>query len=53
VDLKGHVLGLVFAASSSSPDQAYALSNAEVGAEVKQALGRTNGIDTKQFACAV
>jgi S1-C subfamily serine protease len=53
VDLRGHVLGLVFAASSSTPDQAYALSNSEVSADVKQAMGRTNGIDTKQYACAV
>jgi S1-C subfamily serine protease len=53
VDLKGHVLGLIFAASSSSPDQAYALSNTEVTTDARQAMGRTSGIDTRQFACAV
>jgi S1-C subfamily serine protease len=53
VDLRGRVLGLVFAASSSNPDQAYALSNTEVSADVQQAVGRTSGIDTQRYPCAV
>jgi S1-C subfamily serine protease len=53
VDLKGRVLGLVFAASSSSPDQAYALSNGQVDADVQKAVGHTAAIDTHEFACAV
>lgn len=53
VDLNGKVLGLVFAASASSPDQAYALSNSEVQPDVQQGVGRTAPIDTRQYPCAV
>jgi S1-C subfamily serine protease len=53
VDLQGHVLGLVFAASSTNPDQAYALTGAEVQGDVQQALGRTQGVDTAAYPCAV
>lgn len=53
VDLQGHVLGLVFAASSTNPDQAYALTEAEIQGDVQQALGRTGGVDTAAYPCAV
>ena len=53
VDLEGHVLGLVFAASSTNPDQAYALTNDEIARDVQAGAARTNAIDTRQFACAV
>lgn len=53
VDLRGRVLGLVFAASSSNPGQAYALTNAEIAPDIQRGVGRTAGIDTRQYACAV
>ena len=53
VDLSGHVLGIVFAASSSNPDQAYALTNDEVVKDEQTGTQRTARIDTTQFACAV
>ncbi len=53
VDLQGHVLGLVFAASSTNPDQAYALTNDEVHGDIQSGVGRTARVDTSQFHCAV
>ncbi len=53
IDLDGRVLGLVFAASSSNPDQAYALTDEEIATDVEAGAGRTARIDTSQYACAV
>jgi len=53
VDLQGHVLGLVFAASSSNPSQAYALTNAEVQDDIRQGLSHPQRVDTSGFDCAV
>jgi S1-C subfamily serine protease len=53
VDLNGKVLGMIFAASSSNPNQAYALTNDEIGKDEQSGQQRTAGIDTRQFACAV
>lgn len=53
VDLQGHVLGLVFAASSTDPNQAYALSNDEVQPDIQAGVGRTGGVNTTNFQCAV
>jgi S1-C subfamily serine protease len=53
VDLQGHVLGLVFAASSSNPSQAYALTNAEVQDDIRQGVTRPQRVDTSGFDCAV
>lgn len=53
IDLEGHVLGLVFAASSTNPDQAYALTNDEIGRDLQTGATRTGPIDTRQYACAV
>lgn len=53
VDLQGHVIGLVFAASASNPDQAYALTDDEVAPDVQQAMASHRPIDTSAFACAV
>jgi S1-C subfamily serine protease len=53
VDLQGHVLGLVFAASSTNPDQAYALTNDEIQPDVQAGVGRTGRVDTAAYACAV
>jgi S1-C subfamily serine protease len=53
VDLQGHVLGLVFAASSSNPSQAYALTNAEVQDDVRQGVTHPQRVDTSGLECAV
>ena len=53
LDLEGRVLGLVFAASSTNPDQAYALTNDEIAGDVQVGAGRTARIDTSQYQCAV
>ena len=53
VDLQGHVLGLVFAASSTDPEQAYALTNDEVQGDVSAGVGRTGRVATETFHCAV
>lgn len=53
VDLQGRVLGLVFAASSTNPNQAYALSDAEVSGDIRDGTTRTQGIDTSAYSCAV
>jgi S1-C subfamily serine protease len=53
VDLQGHVLGLVFAASSTDPNQAYALSNDEVQPDIQAGVGRTGTVNTANFQCAV
>ncbi len=42
VDLDGHVVGVVFAASTSRAGQAYALTNDETSADVAQARGQTS-----------
>ncbi len=53
VDLQGRRLGVVFAASSTDPNQAYALTNAEVQPDIQQGVGVNGAIDTSQYACAV
>ena len=53
VDLNGHVIGVVFAASTSHPGQGYALTDAEVAPDIQAAQGQHSGaIDTSQYACA-
>jgi S1-C subfamily serine protease len=44
VDLNGSVIGVIFAASTSSPGQAYALTDAEVQPDINQAQGRTSTV---------
>lgn len=44
VDLDGHVVGVIFAASTSQPGQAYALTDAEVQTDIDQAEGRTQPV---------
>jgi len=44
VDLDGNVVGVIFAASTSQPGQAYALTDAEVQADIDQAQGRTEAV---------
>ncbi len=51
VDLQGKVLGIVFATSASDPNQAYALTDDEIAADLQNVRGR-HTIDTSQYACA-
>ena len=44
VDRAGEVLGVIFAASTSQPGQAYALTDAEVQPDIAAAQGRTEAV---------
>jgi S1-C subfamily serine protease len=44
VDLDGNVIGVIFAASTSQPGTAYALTDAEVQPDINQAQGRTEAV---------
>jgi S1-C subfamily serine protease len=44
VDLEGNVVGVIFAASTSQPGQAYALTDAEVQPDIDAAQGRTQPV---------
>ena len=52
VDVSGAVLGVVFAASTTEGQRAYALSNAEVIPDVQSAIGHSGPVDTGN-RCAV
>jgi S1-C subfamily serine protease len=45
VDLDGRVVGVIFAASTTRPNQAYALTDDEVAPDVAAARGRTQAVD--------
>jgi S1-C subfamily serine protease len=44
VDLNGNVVGVIFAASTSQPGTAYALTDAEVQPDIDQGQGRTQSV---------
>jgi S1-C subfamily serine protease len=50
VDLNGNVIGVIFAASTSSPGTAYALTDGEVKPDIDQAQGRTTSVNVGQCA---
>ncbi|TAN35008.1 MarP family serine protease [bacterium] len=52
VDLKGRVLGLVFATSASDPNLAYALTDDEISSDIRDAQANSSPKDTSQYACA-
>ena len=52
VDLNGNVLGVVFAASTSEANRAYALTNQQLAGDEQAAQGRTAPVDTGN-RCAV
>ncbi len=52
VDLEGRVLGIVFATSAGDPNQAYALTDDEIAADIRSAQTNPSPKDTSQFACA-
>ena len=51
VDTDGRVRGMIFAASSSNRDEAYALDGAEIDKAISAADGKTRQVDTK--TCAI
>jgi len=51
VDTDGRVRGMIFAASSSNRDEAYALDGAEIDKAIRSADGKTRQVDTK--TCAI
>jgi S1-C subfamily serine protease len=53
IDLKGRVLGLVFAASSTNPNQGYALTNGEIASDIQSGITQTQPVDTASTSCAV
>ncbi len=52
VDTEGRVLGMVFATSASVPNQAYALTDDEIDADVRSAVAHPSPRDTSGYACA-
>jgi hypothetical protein len=52
VDRDGHVLGVVFATSASQPDQAYALTDDQIAADIQKGNQSSTTINTAQYACA-
>jgi S1-C subfamily serine protease len=52
VDTEGRVLGMVFATSASTPNQAYALTDDEIDADFRYAVAHPSPRDTSGYACA-
>ncbi|HSS62518.1 MAG TPA: MarP family serine protease [Candidatus Limnocylindrales bacterium] len=52
LDLQGRVLGMVFATSASDPNQAYALTDAEIMPDIHDAETNPSPKDTSRFECA-
>jgi len=53
VDTDGNVLGIVFATSASDPQQAYALTDAQIKQDLQKGKNQSDySIDTSQFVCA-
>lgn len=52
VDTNGRVLGIVFATSASDPQQAYALTDAEISGDLQKGKNSATPVNTAQYACA-
>ena len=52
IDLKGRVLGMVFATSASDPNQAYALTDDEIQPDIRDAEANPSPRDVSRFECA-
>jgi len=52
IDLKGRVLGMVFATSASDPNQAYALTDDEIQPDIRDAEANPTPKDVSHFECA-
>jgi S1-C subfamily serine protease len=53
VDLNGRALGVVFAASASQPNQAYALTNQEVQEDVQRGTNSDRPLNVSGYPCAI
>jgi S1-C subfamily serine protease len=53
VDLSGKAIGVVFAASASQPNQAYALQNAEVQDDIQHGTSSTGALNVSAYPCAI
>ena len=52
IDLKGRVLGMVFATSASDPNQAYALTDDEIQPDLRAAQASPSPTDVSRYQCA-
>lgn len=52
IDLKGRVLGMVFATSASDPNQAYALTDEEIQSDIRDAEANPTAKDVSHYQCA-
>jgi len=52
IDLDGRVLGMVFATSASDPSQAYALTDEEIGPDIRDAEAHPSVTNTARYECA-
>jgi S1-C subfamily serine protease len=52
IDLKGRVLGMVFATSASDPNQAYALTDDEIQPDIRDAEANPMPRDVSHYECA-
>jgi hypothetical protein len=53
VDLNGRAIGVVFAASASQPNQAYALTNAEVQTDIQRGTSSNGSLNVSAYPCAI
>ena len=51
VDTDGRIRGMIFAASSSNKNEAYALDGGEIDKAIRGSAGKTRQVDTK--TCAI
>ena len=52
IDLKGRVLGMVFATSASDANQAYALTDDEIQPDIRDAMAGPSPKDVSHYECA-
>ena len=52
IDLKGRMLGMVFATSASDPNQAYALTDDEIQPDIRDAEANPTPQDVSHYECA-
>jgi S1-C subfamily serine protease len=52
VDMRGRVLGIVFATSASDPNQAYALTDDEIQPDIRDAEASPTPRDVSRYECA-
>ena len=53
VDLEGRAIGVVFAASASQPNQAYALTDAQVSDDIQRGTSTNGAVNVAAYPCAI